>query len=54
MYYFQRTHIIVNLVLPIIAAVIVVLRFKARAIKNLKFKWDDWTLLMAMVCKLAA
>ena len=50
MYYLQRTMIVVNIVLPIIAALAVAARFQARRIKKLPIKADDWVIVMAMVC----
>ncbi|WQF77013.1 Putative extracellular membrane protein, CFEM [Colletotrichum destructivum] len=37
------------IVLPIITAIVVSLRFVARWIGNVKFWWDDWTALVALI-----
>ena len=54
MYYLQRTIIVVSIVLPIIAALAVGARFKARRIKNLPIKADEWVIVVALVCQSTA
>ena len=49
--------VVINIVLPVLASVVVALRFKARTLKNVLVGWDDWMILMALVgllCNLLA
>jgi hypothetical protein len=46
----KHTFLVVGIIFPIIAAVSVLLRFKARRLARQKLQADDWLALAALVC----